>query len=398
VTPKQLRGTFWPTPQQDILLRIALRDDDEAVAAWRSLRPSFEIEKLEPGSYDLMPLLYRRLAELAPGDPVLGKLRGIYRRTWYANSLALAAVVPAVARLGERGLEPIVIGGWELVCGYYADLGLRPVSGIHLLVARDRIGDAEAALAADGWQVRRPERASLPRHEFSIRLVRGDAECVLHRQLFHEFVVPLTGSAPLNVWADAIEVKLDKVQARALAPADEFLNICVSGARGRSWPNARWPADAVAVARWSDGFDWQRVLEHARLLRATLRLRDALEYVSEIVPSLVPADVLAELRADDANRRERLAHEMSGRRGGRWGTAPESVARYLRVSAEENSIRAITRFPSFLRDEWGLRHAGYVPLVVAAKIGGRIALPLMHAGRGARARLTGGRRIAAARR
>lgn len=371
MTADELQGSFWPTPKQGRLLRVLFADVGESGEEWRRMRSEFELEHLEPGSYDLMPLLYKRLAQVAPDDPVVEKLRGIYRRTWYANHLEVRATAPALAALVGGEIDPLVVNGWELVTRYYGDAGVRPVSGLHVVVRPQLAAAAEGLLVAEGWRAQR--HPALPRREFSVRLTRGETECVIHRQLFHEFVVPPDESAALDLWSGAVDISVGDVRARALAPADEFLNVCLSGARARAWPNARWAADAATIVSTSSDFDWERVLEHAQALRATLRLRDALSYLEYAANLHAPAQVRATLASAGDTRRERLAHAMSGWRGRRGQEAPESVSRYLRVSADKRPLPAAAGFPAFLRDEWGLRRTVYVPPVATMKMLSRLA-------------------------
>ena len=62
---------------QAALLRVALDDRPEAaVRSWQELRPSLDVEILEPGSFELMPLVYRNLTGAGVDDPELGRIEG----------------------------------------------------------------------------------------------------------------------------------------------------------------------------------------------------------------------------------------------------------------------------------------------------------------------------------
>ena len=369
MTPAQPRGSFWPTPRQLLILRAISADDAEAGEAWEQLRPRLELERLELGSFELMPLLFRRLEDIAPADPLLAKLAGIYRKTWYTNQLELSRVVPALAALVEAGAAPLVVNGWELVVAYYRDRGVRAVRGLEVLVSPSRADAAEHVLRSAGWQGASPGGTRLPRRAQSTRLMRDGAVCVLHRELFDDFAQ--AAAATVCAGEGAVAVRLDGVEVRMLAPADEFLSICLSGARARSWPDVRWLADALQISRTAS-LDWQRVVSQARLLGASLRLESALLYLRDSLSHGVPPEVLSEIARGEANRRERMAHALDSWRGGATGLAPQSLSRYLRATAGESPFHAAARLPAFLRDEWGLRHRRSVPVAVAAKAGARL--------------------------
>ena len=369
MTPPQPRGSFWPTPRQLLILRVIAADDAEALETWEHLRPRLELERLELGSFELMPLLYRRLEDIAPADVLLAKLAGIYRKTWYTNQLELSRVVPALAALVEAGTAPLVVNGWELVLAYYRDRGVRAVRGLEALVSPGRADAAERALRTAGWQTASPGQTRLPRRAQATGFTRNGAVCLLHRELFDDFAHAAAATA--RAGEDAVSVRLDGVEADMLGPADEFLSICLGGAQARSWPDVRWLADALQIAR-TGGVDWQRVVSQARLLGASLRLESALLYLRDSLSHGVPPEVLSEMARGESNRRERMAHALDSWRGGAIGPAPQSLSRYLRTTAGESAFRAATRAPSFLRDEWGLRHRRSVPVVVAAKVGARL--------------------------
>ena len=63
------REAFWPSQAQRQLLAVALGTGEEALAAWQALRPTLDLDNLEPGSFTLLPLVYRTLAECGNDDP-----------------------------------------------------------------------------------------------------------------------------------------------------------------------------------------------------------------------------------------------------------------------------------------------------------------------------------------
>ena len=75
-------GAFWPSELQQLLLIAALAEQSTAVEAWQEVRPRISIDELEPGSFQLLPLIYSNLSEARHEDVDLPRLKGIYRRTW----------------------------------------------------------------------------------------------------------------------------------------------------------------------------------------------------------------------------------------------------------------------------------------------------------------------------
>ena len=71
--------------EQRALLRAALLDGDDARDAFAWWRTHVDLDLIDPASRRLLPLLARRMAELAPDDSVLGRVRGNYRHSFATN-------------------------------------------------------------------------------------------------------------------------------------------------------------------------------------------------------------------------------------------------------------------------------------------------------------------------
>ena len=341
---RPLTGSFWPTPQQTLLLRAALGDGE----AWRRVRPSIDLDTLESEALVLLPLLHSQLVAAGVDDPLLPRLRGIHHRTWYVNQLRLDRAAPAVAALQAAGAEPLLVNSFELVVAYYRDLGARSVTALNVLVRPDRF---DAALRALGDVARRG------RDWASFAGADGD-EWVVRRRLVDEFARDVP-----DLWDEAVALELGSVAAAALSPTDELLAVCLTGARARPWRSLVWLADAATILRVSgDAIDWPRLVESAMRLRATLRLRDALTFLRTELDAPIPESVVNELERVPVKRRDALAHRLAAR------GAPESMTRFLGATADASTLGALSRLPSFLRDEWSLERRSQVPLAALRRV------------------------------
>jgi len=328
-----LGGSFWPSERQKLLLRTACGDGE----AWRRLRPQLDLERLELGSFPVLPLVHRQLERLGIDDPYMPRLAGIRRRTWAMNQLGLDAVAPALRSLEEAGAEPIVVGGWQFPAHYYGgDFGLRLVEGLEVLVRpwfsapREAVGGVTHLVGADGRTY------------------------LLHERFARDFSVPGHDVEP-----ETFEIALGATQARALVPTDELVRVCLAGARASDPPNVLWAADALAVLQ--SPIDWDRLVRHALRLRAMLRVRDALVYLRRELDAAVPDEAIRELEAHPPLRREALAHRKAGR-------TPRVVAtRFLHLTADRSLPAAVVALPTFLRDELGLKRRAQVPLEVVRR-------------------------------
>jgi hypothetical protein len=345
-------GSFWPTDQQELLLAAALLPADRAVPAWLAARETLDIDVLERGSYSLLPLVYRRLSESLPDEPLLPRLKGIYRHTWSKNQVLLDDLRATVAALSGAGIQPVVVGGAARLA-YYPELGLRTLTEFELLV---RGTEVEPALRAVGWSGEGVPPGVL-RGRSALRVTAGRRPFGLHWRLLPEY----PGGD------DAYETRpLEHVEAQALAPAEELLHTLLGGARTALWANVQWAADAALVAR-SGEVDWERLASLAEERRGALRLREALGYLAEAFHLPVPAGMLERLGRIPATRRDRLAHRLGGTGGGALGELPRTLATYVRSTEGRRPLRSLLGLPGFLRVAWNVDRAWQLPVVAARK-------------------------------
>jgi hypothetical protein len=362
VRKPRLTGSFWPTEQQELLLRAALLSGAEAVQAWRSARANLDIERLEEGSYSLLPLVYRQLKTADPAEPMLQRLKGIYRHTWSKNQLFVQELRSLVDDLAAAGVRALVVGGAARL-PYYPELGLRTLSAIELLVLDHEV---EATLRAIGWRGDTvPPRVLRGRSNLRVE-AEGRAPFGLHWRLLPEY--PAAGDDVLR--REARRLPLEGVDALALSPADELLHTCAGGARTALWANVQWVADATTIIRSSE-VDWDRVVWQAEERRAAPRLGEALGYLAALLEAPVPADVLVRLESFASTKRDLIAHRVSGAGGRLLGEFPRTLAGYIRSS--DGPLQSALGLPRFLRDAWNVEHSWQLPLVAARKGAATIA-------------------------
>jgi Uncharacterised nucleotidyltransferase len=252
---------FLPSAREELLLDIAVGTPEQAGEAWRRLRTQFDIEGLEPGSFAIMPLVYRSLAAADVKDSRLERLKGIYRAAWTRNNVLAARARETIASLPE---EPVLLGGLGLAARFYGELALRPTPTIDLL-ARPKARDETArALERSGW--RRTASGSVDWF-----VDQHDHVCSLRSEV-------VAGFPSDELWENA-ESLTEFEGARAVSATDELLTACLTDGRTASPRSIAWIPDAVLIDRAAD-VDWERVVSLGIAGGETLRLRPRLDYLS----------------------------------------------------------------------------------------------------------------------
>lgn len=356
-----LAGSFWPSEEQNLLLQAALLADEPGEQAWRLLKPHFDVQRFESGSLGLLSLLNERRGR---EEPFLARLTGVRRFIWYGNHTGFEALRAALEPLRRRGLPALVLRDAALIERYYRRLGVRPLVEPALLVRPENLPAATETLVAAGW--RAGVRAGRSQR-FEREPPDDGRACVIYWRFAPE-LESAGGYRGDSFWAAARDAEAQYLDMSALSPTDELFTTCIVGARTRSSTDFQWIVDAVTILETSAAeIDWDRLLAEAQIRRCVPRLRDALVYLSDALAAPVPAEVLRRLVAMPDNRRERLAHRISGRGGRLLGNLPATVAAHVVATQDQNALRAAASLPRFLRAEWGLDHLGQLPAAAARR-------------------------------
>jgi hypothetical protein len=363
-------ANLWPTAQQELLLTAALGDGEAAVDAFRTWRAGVDLdENLDRGSFRLLPLLFHNLHRLHVRDPLMGRLRGIYRLAWYENHVLFDETRPMVAALEAEGIATLVVKGVPLTFTYYRNPALRPMADIDIVVRRSDARRALALLENLGW--RRNERSSDEDFEYRHALQLfgpKDRELDLHWHLLYE---ANDDAADEHFWSAARPFDFAGVATRMLDPTDALLHVVIHGVRWNAEPPTRWIVDALTIMRETDRpLDWDRMLAFANRWRLTHRLGLGLAYLAERRGASIPVDVLTRLRKAHTSIVERIEGSVVLRNTDRIydhaiGKQWVIFAEYCRKTNASGPIDFTVGLSHYLRYRWGLRgRREIIPTVV----------------------------------
>jgi hypothetical protein len=142
-------ATCWPNKEQEMLLRSALLNGKEALDAWQRWKLMVDIDQLD---HRLLPKLYHNLKAELPSDPLMSRLKGVYRQTWYKNQLLFHRAAILLTSLQDAGIETLCLKGAAIIVLHYRDAGLRHMDDIDVLVHPHQALEAMRVLRNSGWQ------------------------------------------------------------------------------------------------------------------------------------------------------------------------------------------------------------------------------------------------------
>lgn len=340
-----------PTDQHTQLLRAALLRGEPALAAWRAWRASVDLDRLDPASSALLPLLGRNLLAHDVTASDLRFFRWVHRGVWAENMRRFDAAARVLAACRAEGLETMLLKGAALATTAYPDAGLRAMVDVDLLVRPAAAAAAMRLLRDRGWTpvgwapfCRAPEMTLPVRHSHAFAHASGQQVDLHWHILWHT----CRDGDDDGCWARSSAMVMHGVETRVLAPADQLLHACVLAGRWEVVPNLRWAADALAVLASPAGVEWPVLLEEARARRVAPVVAAALDWLARMLDAPVPAGVLEALRTSPSTRVERLQSRLESRPHGRAGALGLLALHQVRV-ARASGGWPLLGLPAYLR-------------------------------------------------
>jgi hypothetical protein len=346
---RDLGGDFWPAFADRHLVIAAVAPAEQARAAWKAVEPTIDIETLDPGRFEVLPLIGARADVLDVAGDLRPRLAGILRHTWVRNQLARASTRDASGILDAVGARPMAIRDVSMALGYHEHLSHRPVGVVDLVVAPSRAERALDALAGHGWS------RSRPRPSWRSRLVEGP-EGVLVR--VHHGPPPELRPVPppgegATWWRDTATIDVDGTAVDTLTVTDELLSIVARGARAGSGVPLVWVTDAVVLLRTAgDRIDWNDFVTGAARIRQTLTARAALRYLRELDVVAIPDTVEATLESVPVRASERAVWLLASNGATVFGGLPRTLADHGRTVMGEGPVTAVASLPRSLAEAW----------------------------------------------
>lgn len=273
------RGNCWPTPDQELLLEAALLEPTLAKKAWQSYCSRFDLQKIDPVSTTLLPLVYHNLK----GDPSVDVQipKSLYRYTWSSNHLQLFKLNQTLKLLHTASIQTCLLKGAALVLQYYKEAGVRVMGDVDLLVDRSQAKNTISSLLDAGWECKnRLQKGGLDRfiqRSHALMLCKEGFNLDLHWSLLAE-----SGIDPklANYTYQLSPFPLSNGEiTHILSPEDQLVHILFHGLQYSPSPLIRWIPDSSMILKKTKNFRWNYFLSQARELKLEYPFYTALSYL-----------------------------------------------------------------------------------------------------------------------
>jgi len=381
-SPLNLSGIF-PSREQFLVLSASLGDGERALGAFAEWRRELDETKVfDREVYRLLPLLYHNLYRCGCDDPLMGRLKGVYRMNWVKTQTLFARMPPIVHALADAGFEPMLLKGALLGIQYYRNPALRPMMDLDLAVPSQDAWRAIAMLIEMGWKPHWKPTPELVRFRHAMPFYGPNGEEFdLHWRSLLEFT---DAQADEEFRAHTAPFEFLDRRLRVPDATRTLFHTVMHGVRWNPEPPIRWIADAVSILQTSASeIDWNDMTEFAIRWKLTHRLYLGLDYLKRYFDAPVPDDVVARLARHRRTYVERIeAHALLCDACAVYGKGRRPVwlpvAGYVRFATARHPIRMMLDFSRFLRFDWGLDRRRQIPQHVFRSIRNR-ALRALHA-------------------
>lgn len=305
-------------PDELLLLHAILEQSDStAIEYYKKWMSIINLDDVEGGSFRLLPLLYKRLSKTGQDLAHLEKLKGIYRQSFYKNTLLFHKFLTILAELEKREIPVMVLKGVALAAAYYKDTGMRPMSDADLFIREVDVQRTLKYFKEQGWQERNGSWLDKPvKHIHSLDLISPDHyEMDIHWRAFYQCS---WDGADEGLWKQTEDVSFKGVKVKILNPTQQILHNCAHGVRWNAISSIRWIVDVLTVLKLrSDAIDWEMLVSETASRNLSLTMFYALNYLKNEFDAPVPDDAL--------NHLDRLPRDSREIRFFRVLTAPPNL-------------------------------------------------------------------------
>lgn len=337
------------------LLQTVLLPPPSCVQAFHRWQQENDLDELAAGDYQLLPLVYRKLAECGVEHPWMSRLRGIYRRTWYANQISLETLRQVTQSLQADHVPVLVVGGAALCQSVYAEVALRNFPSLEIVVPSETAARALVHLQEHGWQLQPVVSArQMTGHQVWLsgwNLSRGVGE--LLRLNWHVLAEWPAQSVDVALWANAVTLPVEAGGIRTLSATDHLLWVC---ATMRHQPLIALVDVVHLIQRGT--INWPRLVEMARACQMTAIVTAVLKTVSSMVELNIPPFVVSNLSQHASTRYERQCLKMIAARSTNNAMSFRlrfAWSRFQRITKAHSLRPTPWAFLTYLRHRYWLR-------------------------------------------
>jgi hypothetical protein len=368
-TPELAAPGLFPTRQQMLVLEASLLPAEQALAAFRKWVGLIDLDAdFEYDTFRLLPLMYDNLHRHGVSHPLMSRLKGIYRQTWYKNNKLFADLGPVLEALHGAKIPVLLLKGVPLIEHYYRNIALRPMADIDVLVPPARAREAIELMTPFPYQRIADPSADFMKFRHAMGYWSpGNGEFDLH---WHALYECQDAGADDFFWKHARPMRFGGIDSLAPDATGLLLHTVIHGFRWNPEPPIRWIPDALAILRTAGGeIEWDAMADYAGEQKLNHRLRLPLQFLQQHFAAPIPDAILTRLSGQRASLVQRIENSCVLRDPTRLHASPLGhlwivFADYCRFARKANPVSFAIGFTHYLRFRWELPGRLAIPAYV----------------------------------
>lgn len=322
-----------------------MQNNEDALIALKKWQTSLDLDRIDAGSYRLLPLVTWRLHELRHQSNIPPIFWGCLRQSWVSSKQMQKTAVAAIKHLNEKGVPALIFKGLMLDLVAYPKHGLRPMLDVDIAIPRSDSAKAWDALVENGWRPSLSRERAINPYLMALEFSHSSYGNVdLHFNFFHG---SLDEGVTSILWKNARSVQIHEQYCLGLCDGDLLLQVIAHGLQINELPSIRWIPDAVFILR-NKKVDWDRFVELSEQLKIRLTIMHGLNFLRDNFHCTIPTCVLKRL-GERHSLLEKIEYKLI--RHHKFFRLRIFHA-YICLHPDANPLELLTRLPKHLQKVW----------------------------------------------
>jgi len=305
-----------------------------------------------------------------PPDPLMNKLKGIYRYTWAKNQQIFSVLKPIFTTLSQAKIPMMFLKGASLSLKNYDNIGLRPMVDLDLLIEEKHAIKTIKIFHKNQWKrnylvqkVYRYSPSFLQVFSAMSFISPDNIECDLHWR------VPLyeknqKKGIEAELWRHSESIKWNGIEFSTPSSTEQLLHVCIHGMEYNEVPTIRWVADAMTILKTNPHIDWNHLEKIAFHHGLVLPLRETMNYLYHTFKAPIPKLWLQKLKQMVILNEEKniyRIHSLKREALSAYARWKKQIKNLWNCHTGKSSFFKAFTFPFFLKKFLGLSSLFFLP-------------------------------------
>ena len=367
----------WPNQGQLTLLKAALLAPDEAEPYWLQFIATHDIQNLDHGCLQVLPMVFINLKDRMKGDINEKVCRSSYKYVWANNHLLMHDAKAMLLLLKKHNLQVCLLKGVAFIGHYFPDYGMRILGDIDLLVLPNNISELVNILESNHYQLKSNQSEVNALALFRIFHARSfinqrGTEIDVHQYL-SKFLINAEFSE--RIWKNKVSIDLFDSEnlAYVLSPTDQLLHTVVHGLQYAPFSSIRWIVDVTSLLKNSSAdIKWDELMEVCSKYYLNLPMSMALIFLAKEMSLSIPDTVLSSFNNQKITSKDKKYFSRSSQLGlhSTYERVKRSWEHYKMYSATSSEKFRLLGFYDFLLVYCNLKSRWMLVPYVVRKLSG----------------------------